>query len=229
MKKTFKLLALVAMGAALALTACDRDETVDPAVCWVDLGLPSGLLWADCNLGASKPEEYGNLYAWGEISSKDSYAWETYRYCTVDAEGSLLALTKYNNDSDYGMPDSLITLLPADDAATAQFGGGARMPTADEWRELRDNTDIEWTQLNDVYGCRLTSRTNGKTLFLPAAGRRAGSELLAAGKVGGYWSSSLFEDHPDYAWYFDIYSANQFMFCSYRYVGRSVRPVCSAR
>ena len=228
MKKTFKLLALVAMGAALALTACDRDETVDPAVCWVDLGLPSGLLWADCNLGASKPEEYGNHYAWGEASSKDSYAWETYRYCTVDAEGSLLTLTKYNTDSDYGMPDSLITLLPADDAATAQFGGGARMPTADEWRELRDNTDIEWTQVNDVYGCRLTSKTNGKTLFLPAAGRRAGSELLAAGKGGGYWSSSLYTN-PDYAWYFDCYSANQFMFCSYRYVGRSVRPVRSAR
>ena len=92
----------------------------------------------------------------------------------------------------------------------------------------RNGYYIEWTQENDVYGCRLTSKTNGKTLFLPAAGRRAGSELLAAGKGGGYWSSSLYED-PNYAWYFDIYSANQFMFCSYRYVGRSVRPVCSAR
>ena len=229
MKKTFKLLALMAMGAALALTACDRDETVDPAVCWVDLGLPSGLLWADCNLGASKPEEYGNHYAWGETSSKDSYAWETYRYCTVDAEGSLLALTKYNTDSDYGMPDSLITLLPADDAATAQFGGGARMPTADEWRELRDNTDIEWTQLNDVYGCRLTSKTNGKTLFLPAAGRRWGGELYFAGEYGNYWSSSLYADGPYGAWGLRFSSDDQRMGYYYRYYGPSVRPVRSAR
>ncbi|MDY6372158.1 MAG: hypothetical protein SPL12_07690 [Bacteroidales bacterium] len=84
MEKTFKFMALLAMGAALAFAACGTGggtgtETAE----WVDLGLPSGLLWAACNLGASSPEEYGDYYAWGETTTKEVYNWSTYKYCTA--------------------------------------------------------------------------------------------------------------------------------------------------
>ena len=235
MKKTIRLMALVAMTAGLAFASCEDDnnnpgggggtETAE----WVDLGLPSGLLWAKCNLGAAKPEEYGDYYAWGETTTKAVYTWETYKYCTkVDEEGWVKTLSKYNTSSNYGAVDNLKTLQSSDDAATAKLGNGARMPTADEWRELIANTTSKWTQENGVNGRKLTA-SNGKSLFLPAAGSRDGSELDYAGEYGLYWSSSLYADDPYGAWYFSFSAGGQYMSGSYRGYGFPVRAVRSAR
>ena len=177
-----------------------------PQTDWVDLGLPSGVLWAKCNLGASAPEEYGNYYAWGEISPKEVYNWNTYRYGTADGEGNLLTLIKYNTHSDYGTPDSLTILRATDDAATMAFGigSGARTPTKEEWQELIDYSTVEWTTMNGVNGLKFTSITNGNTLFFPAAGMRYGSELHGVDGCGFgfYWSSSLDTNSPSDAWAF---------------------------
>ncbi len=243
MKKTFKFMSLLAMGAALALTACGKDDdnnndsgngggntgggTGTETAGWVDLGLPSGLLWATCNLGATSPEEFGDYYAWGETTTKSTYNWSTYKYCTVDAEGGLAMLTKYSTDSGHdfvGTPDNLTTLQAMDDAATQKLGSGARMPTAAEWRELIANTTAEWTQVNGVNGRKFTA-PNGKSLFLPAAGCRLGSELYGAGSYGGYWSSSLVKGYPNDAWGFYFDSDYQYMDGYGRYYGFSVRAV----
>ena len=229
MKKTFKFRALLAMGAALAFAACGTGggtgtETAE----WVDLGLPSGLLWATCNLGASSPEEYGDYYAWGETTTKEVYDWSTYKYCTVDAEGGFPMLTKYNTSSDYGTPDNLTTLEAMDDAAAQKLGSGARMPTKVEWEELINNTIAEWTTQNGVNGRKFTA-SNGKSLFLPAAGYRWDGELYYAGSSGVYRSSSLYESYPNYAWNFYSHSVGQDRDYSSRYEGQSVRPVRSAR
>ncbi len=177
-----------------------------PQTDWVDLGLPSGVLWAKCDLGANAPEEYGNYYAWGEISPKEVYNWNTYRYGTADGEGNLLTLIKYNTHSDYGTPDSLTILWATDDAATMAFGigSGARTPTKEEWQELIDYSTVEWTTMNGVNGLKFTSITNGNTLFFPAAGMRYGSELHGVDGCGFgfYWSSSLDTNSPSDAWAF---------------------------
>ena len=236
MKKTIRLMALVAMAAGLAFAACGSNSRVEgqddgaAAAEWVDLGLPSGLLWAKCNLGAIKPEEYGDYYAWGETSTKEVYTWETYKYCTaVDEEGWVKTLSKYNTISRYGTPDNLTTLQPSDDVATAKLGNGARMPTGTEWRELIANTTSEWTSENGVYGRKLTA-ANGKSLFFPAAGGRYGSELRSAGGSGIYWSSSLDAGYPDDAWYFYFTSDYQIVYYShYRLYGFSVRAVCASQ
>ena len=228
-------MAMLAVGAALLTTACGKDDPttnptpvdpdpVDPTAGWVDLGLPSGLLWAECNLGAAKPEEYGDYYAWGETATKNTYNWSTYKYCTVDAEGALATLTKYNTSSDRGTVDNQTTLHAPDDAATAKLGNGARMPTADEWRELIANTTSEWTTENGVKGRKLTA-SNGKSLFLPAAGYRGTSQDYFVGENGFYWPSSLDADDPAKAKRFYFNSSSQDMLNLNRCIGMPVRPV----
>ncbi len=194
---------------------------------YVDLGLPSGLLWATCNVGAETPEEYGDYFAWGETQPKDTYNWGTYQYCN----GSNSTLTKYCNNPDMGyngFTDNLTTLLPEDDAATANWGGEWRMPTKAEFEELYNNTTVTWTQQNGVNG-RLFTAANGNSLFLPAAGSRYNSSLDLAGSDGYYWSSSLYAGSPSYAWHLDFYSGNYLVDYRNRNYGRSVRPVRSAR
>ncbi|MBO4752895.1 MAG: hypothetical protein J5526_09180 [Bacteroidales bacterium] len=188
---------------------------------WVDLGLPSGLLWAKCNLGATTPEEYGNYYAWGEIASKSVYTWDTYTYGDDDG---FIHIYKYNSSADYGTVDNKIVLEPDDDAASVALGAGARMPTQAEWQELIDNTTVEWTTENDVYGRKFTA-ANGNSLFLPAAGFRVDAELCLAGELGAYWSSSLFEEIPSGAIYLDFQSDGMNMIYFDRFYGRSVRAV----
>ena len=142
---------------------------------YVDLGLPSGMLWATCNVGANAPEDNGDYFAWGETQPKDVYNWDTYQYCM----GSYNTLTKYCTRSDYGFngfTDNLTILLPEDDAATANWGNGWRMPTIEEWQELYQNTTHTWTTQNGVNG-RLFTASNGSSLFLPAAGYRNNSSL----------------------------------------------------
>lgn len=195
---------------------------------YVDLGLPSGTLWATCNVGASKAEDYGDYFAWGETSKKATYSWDDYKYCI----GSYDQLTKYCSYSSYGyngFTDNLTTLEASDDAATANWGNGWCMPTKTQWEELMDNTKVTWTTQNGVNGRKINA-SNGNSLFLPAAGYRYGSSLDLAGSEGYYWSSSLNTDYPDDAWLLWFPSGNYYMDSYYsRYYGRSVRAVRSAQ
>ena len=194
---------------------------------YVDLGLPSGLLWATRNVGANSPEDYGSYFAWGETQPKSVYNWETYKYCNGDYD----RLTKYCNQSELGyngFTDGLTTLQSGDDAAAANWGSGWRTPTAEEWEELIDNCEWTWTTHNGVNGYCVTGR-NGGVLFLPAAGGRWDDELSSAGNLGYYWSSSLNTDDPLDAWGFYFNSDIRGMLDLNRDDGFSVRPVRSAR
>ena len=204
------------------LTFTTADDCVNGHA-YVDLGLPSGLLWATCNVGADNPEDYGGYFAWGETQPKDYYNWSTYQYCM----GSETTMTKYCTNADYGnngFVDNLTTLLPEDDAATANWGSDWRMPTVEEWQELYNNTTCTWTTQNGVSG-RLFTAANGNSLFLPAAGWRRNSSLYDAGSYGDYWSSSLYTDYPNDAWALDFYSDTSYMDYFSRGGGFSVRAV----
>ena len=196
----------------------------------VDLGLPSGIKWASYNVGATKPEEYGDYFAWGETAPKSDYSWATYKWCN----GSYYTLTRYcpsgktNDWGGSGSPDNKISLADydyEDDAARANWGGTWRMPTNAEFEELINNCNSEWTTLNGVKGRKFTSKKNGNSIFMPAAGYRNDTNLSNVGSGGYYWSSSLNTDYPDYAWRVGFNSDNVYRSYIYRYLGRSVRPV----
>ena len=197
----------------------NEDETPDPANGhgYVDLGL--SVKWATCNVGATAPEGYGDYFAWGETEPKTTYNWSTYKWYN-ESESTL---TKY-----IGVIDNKTVLELTDDAARANWGGAWRMPTDAEWAELRDNCAWAWTDNYNgtgVAGRIVTSSTNGNSIFLPVAGCRGKDALVDAGDYGYYWSSSLNLDDPDYAWNVYFYSGSVYGSYSYRYFGRSVRPV----
>ena len=181
---------------------------------WVDLGLPSGLKWATCNVGASSPEDYGNYYAWGEISPKAEYTEEN---CLTD----LLSISELQSQ---GIIDGNHNLTPSHDAATANWGGSWRMPTRAEQQELLDNCTWKWTAQNGVEGYKVTG-PNGNSIFLPAAGYRGGSSLYYAGGHGRYWSSTPNESTNDSAYFLYFGSGGQSVGWSSRSYGQSVRPV----
>ena len=189
---------------------------------YVDLGLPSGLKWATCNVGATYPEGYGDYFAWGETSPKSNYTWETYKYCN----GSETSLTKYNTSSDYGTVDNKTTLDLSDDAARVNWGGNWRMPTKAEMKELINNCTWTWTRQNGVKGYKVTSKTNGNSVFLPAAGYRDGTSVCSVGSFGYYWSSSLLESNP-YSAYSLGFDSGYVDWRNYdRVSGHTVRAVC---
>lgn len=195
---------------------------------YIDLGLPSGTLWATCNVGADKPDDYGDYFAWGETRPKEYYNWSTYKYCN----GSYNQLTKYCNQSDYGyngFTDNLTVLQPSDDAATANWGNGWCMPTKEQWEELYQNTNSTWTTQNGVNG-RLFTASNGNSLFLPAAGARLSDELFGVGDDGYYWSSLLYTNKPYDARYFKFSDDDYYIYDDPRgSLGLTVRPLRSAR
>ena len=193
----------------------------------VDLGLPSGIKWASCNVGANQPEDYGNYYAWGEVTPKNDYSWSTYKY----ANGSDSTLTKYCSNASYGnndFTDNKTTLDLEDDAAYMNWGGNWRMPTSVDVDELLNNCTWTWTTQNGVNGYRVTSKTNSNSIFLPAAGYRNDTIIRAVGSTGIYWSSSLIENFPPYAWYIYFASKSTFRASGNRCYGYTVRPVCSS-
>lgn len=189
---------------------------------YVDLGLPSGTLWATCNVGATTPEGYGNYYAWGETTTKENYIWSTYRWCN----GSSNTITKYCPYTYHGYngyTDTLTTLEPSDDAATANWGAGWRMPTHDEIIELWWRGTPTWTTQNGIKGY-LCSGPNGNSIFLPAAGGRDDYYNCSG---SGYWSNTVVDG-------FDAYCIRTNYFeegdrAENRYRGYTVRPVCVNR
>ncbi len=190
---------------------------------YVDLGL--SVKWATCNVGANNPEDCGDYFAWGETTTKDTYNWSTYKYCNGDYD----LLTKYCNKSSYGNNafwDNKTQLELSDDAARANWGGSWRMPTDAEWKELINNCTWTWTTQNGVYGRKVTSKTNGNSIFLPAAGYPFVSSLFDVGSSGFYWSSSLDTGSPCDAWGVNFDSGNVYRYDGSRYGGQSVRPVC---
>ncbi|MBR2155289.1 MAG: hypothetical protein IJ901_11875 [Bacteroidaceae bacterium] len=185
----------------------------------VDLGL--SVKWATMNVGANSPEEYGDYFAWGETSPKDTYSWETYKWC----KGSQYTLTKYCSNSSYGTVDNKTVLDPEDDAAQANWGGTWRMPTDEEYEELVDNCTWIWTTLNGVNGYNVTG-SNGNSIFLPAAGKRSYDSLSTDGSRGNYWSSSLYGDERDANYLYFISRSTDWCSVYRRIWGLSVRAVC---
>ena len=188
---------------------------------WVDLGLISGLLWAECNVGANAPEGAGDFFAWAETATKSDYAWSTYRYGSNWDE-----ITKYCDYPEYGQDgftDTLRVLEPGDDVATLRVGDGARIPTSGEWIELWAETTHESATVNGVPGVRFTGE-NGNSIFLPSAGYRR-SVLEGDGVYGFYWSSSLDYGYPWRARCFIWGNDRPGESTNDRYYGLSVRAV----
>ena len=217
------------MATLLCSTWCATAQTTEQGHEYVDLGLPSGLQWATCNVGATTPEAYGNYYAWGETEPKDPYIWSNYKWCngsTVDDA----KMTKYCNDSfgQDGFKDNKTVLDLEDDAANVIWGGKWRMPTDAEWTELREN--CEWTWTSDYNGTgvagRIVTGTNGNSIFLPAAGYRGDftDKTFDSNSKGNYWASSL-DDYSKTARkvLFDATKVGSYSY--YRRCGLSIRPV----
>ena len=240
MNKFTKALAAIMLMMVFALGCTKPDEPNNVSGNYnghdyVDLGLPSGTLWATCNVGADTPEGYGDYFAWGETEPKAVYYWDTYKYC----EGDLHSLTKYCCDSTYGyngFVDNLTELQIEDDAAVAKWGDVWRMPTETQWKELMDNTVATWTLRNEVQGL-LFSANNGNALFLPASGSGdyLGGGNNGFGYIGHYWSSSHYvgdiigSDEDVYktgVWNLNFNSSGCSMRIGCRAFGMSVRPVC---
>ena len=190
---------------------------------YVDLGLPSGTLWATCNVGATKPEDDGDYFAWGETTSKTTYDWSTYKWC----KGSYDTQTKYCTKSSYGIVDNKVTLELSDDAANVNWGGHWRMPTNEEQRELWTECTWKWITLNGVEGYQVISNINGNSIFLPSTGYYIGSEFYED-LYSFYWTSSLNTSYLSGAIYLNFgFNA---IGCDYgdRGIGLNVRPVITA-
>lgn len=189
----------------------------------VDLGLPSGTLWATCNVGASKPEEYGNYYAWGEVETKNVYDWSTYKW-SKGSDANINNITKYFS-RQFGVWDEL---EKEDDAAHANWGGNWRMPTYNETNELIANCTCIYTTLNNVKGYLVTSKSNNNEIFFPAAGGYDGSSLELVDQ-GFYWGATVWSTQTS-AWYLRFNSNSNFCIANLafeRCLGFPVRPVRS--
>ena len=248
MKRIKKVLAALMLMAAVIMTACSPES--DPnnngndngggnnsggngtynGHDYVDLGLPSGTLWATCNVGTDTPEGCGDYFAWGETKTKAVFDAASYKYVA----GQYHELTKYCVNAFFGyngFADNLTTLEPIDDAATANWGSGWCMPSWEQWEELRTKVaSMTWTTQNEMYGWLFTG-SNGNTLFLPAAGSRWAEEIGYVGTEGFYWSNQLYKD------YYGFNNSSCYAYLdskwimrkeSDRYRGFTVRPVRSS-
>lgn len=186
------------------LTLADHD--------YVDLDLPSGTLWATCNVGADKPEEFGYYYAWGETSTKNSYSSSNYKWYI-------------GSDESFGKYGDYANLDVSDDAAYVNWGSNWRMPNDYDFRELINshNTTTEKVTQNGVIGLKITSRSNGKSIFLPLAGYINGSTLIGAGTNAYYWSSETYDEER--VCYLHIQNGDVTVSDCSRYMGQSIRPV----
>ena len=206
MKKLLSSLSMMIMVFTSYAQSCPDDH--HPHM--IDLGLPSGTLWACCNVGADKPEALGGHYAWGETEEKDKYNEVTYQYCTGD------------NPNDFGWYENSqyqnigIDIAGTEyDVAHVKWGGSWVMPSADEFKELLNNCTCTMTTINDVYGQEFTSKNNGVSIFLPA------TSLYYPNGVCEYWSSTLYLLKQNWAYYLFGYNLDILS----RALGLTVRPV----
>ncbi len=210
----------------------DRDtvtSTTHEGHAYVDLGLPSGTLWATNNVGAANPEEYGDYFAWGEIATKEFYDFSTYKHVV---DGDISKHTKYCSDPAYGTVDNKTQLDLEDDVAHVLWGGDWRMPTKKEFDELCQQCTWTWKESVGTIGMSgfdVVSKTNGNSIFLPACGWITDSSLKISlpNELGCYWSSSRNADYPTVAWYLMFASDGQGTGVDGRCQGQSVRPVFS--
>jgi len=199
----------------------------------VDMGFHSSegyrIYWATCNVGASLPEDFGGLFAWGETSSKNDYTWDTYKW----ANGSETSLTKYNTDAASGTKDDLTTLEAEDDVASIILGNPWRMPTSKELQELVDNCDTEISDVNGHICWEFKSKKNGACIYFPLPGWYNGTKIVANSAAGHYWSASIYDQNSRSAvtlclWNPEVNKTdtpNILIDGAKRYYGRSVRPM----
>lgn len=194
---------------------------------YVDLGLPSGTLWATMNIGATSPEDYGDYFAWGEVwgynSAKRYFAWDSYKWC----KGSNTSLTKYCLSSGYGDVDGKDMLDLEDDAANANWGEEWQIPSVEQMDELQDTCYTKWTWIkrDGINGYEIKSLKNEKIIFLPATGYYIYGKLTSAGDYGNYWLCTLNNNNQAQATCMAFYSNIMGKKESDRYIGRSVRAV----
>lgn len=190
---------------------------------YVDLGLPSGTLWATCNVGADKPTDFGLYFQWGDTSGytadqvgKDKqFNWSDYKW---NPSGDGKTFTKYNTTG--------ATLELTDDAAHVHMGGSWHIPSPDQCQELMDETTSAWTTSDGVIGITFTSKKdNSKSVFIPAAGYAWGGSVQGSGDYGGVWSSMLNTDSVDYGQYLYFNSGDLHLSGNCRFSGLSVRGV----
>ena len=191
----------------------------DPGEEVVDLGLPSGLKWRGWNVGASKPEEYGNYYAWAETSPKSNYSSSNYKYPATNLGDGMIVYAKYDSTPIHG--DGKTVLEPEDDAASVNLGNGWRTPTFNEFKELRENCTWAWTTRNGVNGMLVTG-PNGKSIFLPGGGWYTNTTLTGKTTYGSYWTAT---GSGDIAHAVDFAKGYVDKAVLARSDGRSVRPV----
>ena len=194
---------------------------------FVDLGLPSGLKWAKCNVGAKKETDYGDYFMWGSITpnTKDECNWANTPFnnglSLYDEEHFTTHKSEWLDDKD--------NLKPEFDAAYKATDGAVRMPTQDDIQELIDNTFHEWVENfnnSNVNVMKFTSKTDESNyIFIPAAGGCYGGSDGSVGDNGYVWSSSLDASGPHDAWGWYFYSDGCNVNGLYRYGGRSIRPV----
>lgn len=200
----------------------------------VDLGLPSGVKWAECNLGAVSPEDYGDYYAWGEVQTSNYYYWTNYKW----SAGNMYSMTKYCITPDYGTVDNKYLLDQEDDAAYVKLGGKWRMPSYADIKELEANCIPELTSIGGVMGVKMTSKINGNSIFLPAGefySRDKAPNPNIYDCIGYYWLSSIYVNEQDRSYdyhgrYFAVHVCNYTTPLNadaggYRYRGQSIRPV----
>ena len=219
---------LVAVGCTKPEQPVDHNGSLNGHE-YIDLGLPSGTLWAACNVGADAPEEFGDYFAWGETLPKSIYGWKEYKYGVFS--DNRYEFTKYCPDSLFGLNgfiDSLTVLELCDDAARVNWGDDWRMPTGDDWEELFSQTAYTYSERNGVKGWLFTG-TNGNSIFLPASGYWWGSTFNPNGG-SIYWSSTLNTTYPNRAWSF-YFNSDNFHLCgsNERNNGHVVRAVRSTK
>lgn len=202
----------IALAAILCATlwSCEKVTKTDDG--WVDLGLPSGLLWASCNVGAENPQDYGDYFAWGETKPKANYTEASYNCRDI-----------YDGSNDWANK-----LFSIDDAATVNIGAPARMPTKEDFEELYNCCESEWISYKGKNG-RIFKGPNGNSIFLPAAGELSNTSLKNVDKYGNYWSSNgggtseyWYENLAMYLFFNEDFFTTD---AHGRWTGQSVRPV----
>lgn len=211
---------------AQCLITVDGSRGSTDGHAWVDLGLPSGTRWATANIGASTPQNYGNYYAWGEMNTKNNYNWGNYTHC----DDLATAMNKYCTAASHGKRDDKIQLETIDDVAFSSWSDNWTLPTTEQFDELFNSahTTSTWTEQNGIYGRLVTSKKNGNTLFLPAAGYMNGDVLNSLGSGGYYATKNLSDTDCQYNRSFNFGSSQGSLSDTYRCYGQSVRPVGSS-